>query len=161
MSTKLKIQSAENDILEVESDVACMSLFIKGLVEATSTNEVIPLTNVSTPILKKIIVYCQHHVNNPAGEICMPLKSRNLEENGVSEWDASYTDMEQDMLMEVILAANYLNIPTLLDLTCAKIATMIKDKKPEEIRKQFNIKNDFTPEEEAQIREENKWCEDL
>ena len=31
---------------------------------------------------------------------------------------------------------------------------------PEEIRKTFNIVNDFTPEEEAQVREENKWCEE-
>jgi hypothetical protein len=34
-------------------------------------------------------------------------------------------------------------------------------KTPEEIRRTFNIKNDFTPEEEAQVREENKWCEEL
>lgn len=32
---------------------------------------------------------------------------------------------------------------------------MIKGKTPEEIRKLFNIQNDFTPEEEAQIRKEN------
>lgn len=30
---------------------------------------------------------------------------------------------------------------------------MIKGKTPEEIRKTFNIKNDFTEEEEAQVRE--------
>ena len=61
---------------------------------------------------------------------------------------------------ELILAANYLDIKSLLDLTCAKVASMIKGKTPEEIRKQFNIGNDFSPEEEAQVREENKWCED-
>ena len=33
---------------------------------------------------------------------------------------------------------------------------MIKGKTPEEIRKQFNIVNDFTPEEEAQVCQENK-----
>jgi S-phase kinase-associated protein 1 len=63
-------------------------------------------------------------------------------------------------LFELILAANYLDIKALLDLTCTKVASMIKGKTPEEIRKQFNIVNDFTPEEEAQVREENKWCED-
>lgn len=35
---------------------------------------------------------------------------------------------------------------------------MIKGKQPEEIRKLFNIHNDFTPEEEAQIRRENVRC---
>ena len=37
---------------------------------------------------------------------------------------------------------------------------MIKGKTPEEIRKNFNIKNDFTEEEEAQVRKENQWCEE-
>lgn len=36
----------------------------------------------------------------------------------------------------------------------------LQGKTAEEIRKTFNIVNDFTPEEEAQVREENKWCED-
>jgi S-phase kinase-associated protein 1 len=53
-----------------------------------------------------------------------------------------------------------MDIKSLLDLTCAKVASMIKDKSPEEIRETFNITNDFTPEEEARVREENKWCEE-
>ncbi|KAK4490255.1 hypothetical protein RD792_000917 [Penstemon davidsonii] len=55
-------------------------------------------------------------------------------------------------------AANYLNIKTLLDLTCQTVADMIKGKTPEEIRKTFNIKNDFTPEEEEEVRRENQWA---
>lgn len=58
------------------------------------------------------------------------------------------------------MAANYLNIKSLLDLTCAKVASMIKGKSPEQIREMFGIENDFTPEEEEKIREENKWCEE-
>lgn len=36
-------------------------------------------------------------------------------------------------------------------MTCKTVANMIKGKTPEEIRKTFNIKNDFTEEEEAQV----------
>ena len=60
----------------------------------------------------------------------------------------------------MLQAANYLEIKGLLDLTCQTVANMIKDKSPEEIRKAFNIKNDFTPEEEEEIRRENSWAFD-
>ena len=37
---------------------------------------------------------------------------------------------------------------------------MIRGKTPDEIRKAFNIENDFTAEEEEQIRKENEWVEE-
>ena len=58
-------------------------------------------------------------------------------------------------------AANYLDIKSLLDLTCKTVADYIKQcKTPQEIRRRFNIKNDFTPEEEEEVRKENAWCEE-
>ena len=47
------------------------------------------------------------------------------------------------------MAANYLDIKSLLELACARVASMIKNKSVQEIRTFFNIENDFTPEEEA------------
>ncbi len=47
-----------------------------------------------------------------------------------------------------------------MDIGCNTVANMIKGKSPEEIRTTFNIVNDFTPEEEEQIRKENEWAED-
>ena len=37
------------------------------------------------------------------------------------------------------------------DVGCKTVANMIKGKSPEEIRKLFNIVNDFTPEEEVRF----------
>jgi S-phase kinase-associated protein 1 len=59
------------------------------------------------------------------------------------------------------LASNYLDIKPLLDLCCAKIASFIKNKTPEEIRVNLDIINDFSPEEEAQVRNENKWVDEV
>ncbi|KAL6211982.1 hypothetical protein ACLB2K_017205 [Fragaria x ananassa] len=57
-----------------------------------------------------------------------------------------------------IRAANFLDIKGLLDLTAQAVADMIKGKNAEEIREQFNIKNDYTPEEEEEVRRENQWA---
>ena len=96
-----------------------------------------------------MIDYCKYHKDNPAEEIQKPLKSTILVECGVSEWDAEYVNIDPEVLFEIVLAANYLDITSLLDLTCAKVASLITGKTTEEIRKQFNIVNDFTPEEEV------------
>ena len=160
MADTVKLRSSQGEVFEVEPEVACMSTLIKNMVDDSGTDEEIPLPNVKTAILVKVIDYCKYHNGSPAEEISKPLKSTDLTACGVSEWDAEYVNIEQEVLFELILAANYLDIKSLLDLTCAKVASMIKGKNTEEIRKQFNIVNDFTPEEEAQVREENRWCED-
>jgi hypothetical protein len=54
-----------------------------------------------------------------------PLRSATLSDI-VPEWDARFVEVEQEMLFELILAANYMDIKSLLDLTCAKVASMIK-----------------------------------
>eukprot|EP00450_Noctiluca_scintillans_P005353 CAMPEP_0194490252 /NCGR_PEP_ID=MMETSP0253-20130528/9534_1 /TAXON_ID=2966 /ORGANISM="Noctiluca scintillans" /LENGTH=214 /DNA_ID=CAMNT_0039330861 /DNA_START=33 /DNA_END=674 /DNA_ORIENTATION=+ len=156
----LKLKSSQGEVFEVEPEVACMSTLIKNMVDDSGTDEEIPLPNVKTAILSKVIDYCKYHKDNQPEEIQKPLRSTNLCDCGVSEWDSEYVNIEQEVLFELILAANYLDIKSLLDLSCAKVASMIKGKTTEEIRKQFNIVNDFTPEEEAQVREENRWCED-
>ena len=53
-----------------------------------------------------------------------------------------------------------MDIKSLLELTTAKVASLIKGKTIPETRKFFNIENDFTPEEEAQIMDENRWAEE-
>lgn len=155
---KLKLISAEGTTYEVEEQVACKSQLIKNMVEDAGTAEEIPLPNVKSEILEKVIEYCRHYKDSTPQEIEKPLKSSIMNEV-VPQWDAGFVDLEQDTLFELILAANYLDIKSLLDLSCAKVASMLKGKTAEEIRRQFNIENDFTPEEEAQVREENKWAE--
>eukprot|EP01016_Furgasonia_blochmanni_P011810 TRINITY_DN154_c0_g1_i6.p2 TRINITY_DN154_c0_g1~~TRINITY_DN154_c0_g1_i6.p2 ORF type:complete len:163 (+),score=59.82 TRINITY_DN154_c0_g1_i6:152-640(+) len=158
--TKVKLVSAEGETHEVDEEVAVKSLLVKNVIDDTGTDEEIPLPNVKSATLKKIIQYCEKYKNENPPEIEKPLKSANLAEI-VPKWDSDYIQIENlEELFDLILASNYLDIKSLLDLACAKVATLIKGRTPEEIRKTFNIVNDFTPEEEASIREENKWAEE-
>jgi S-phase kinase-associated protein 1 len=75
----------------------------------------------------------------------------------VSAWDAAFIDLPVKTLFDTILAANYLHIPDLLDLGCAKLASMLKNKSPEEIKETFGIELNTTEEEEEQIKKDNPW----
>lgn len=157
---KLVLVSKDEQQFQVARFVIQMSGLIKDMLEEAEENESpnIPIPNVESRALKKVIEYCDYHWNNKADEIEKPLKGKI--EDVICDFDRKFLEIDQELLIELIMAANYLNIKDLLDLTCAKVASMIKGKSPEEIRQMFNIENDFTPEEEEKIREENKWCEE-
>ena len=112
--------------------------------------EVVPLPNVNAAILKKVIQWATYHKDDPP----LPEDDENKEKrtDDICSRDADFLKVDQGTLFELILAANYLDIKGLLDVTCKTVANMIKGKTPEEIRKTFNIKNDFTQAEEEQVR---------
>eukprot|EP01100_Stratorugosa_tubuloviscum_P010890 TRINITY_DN474_c3_g1_i1.p1 TRINITY_DN474_c3_g1~~TRINITY_DN474_c3_g1_i1.p1 ORF type:complete len:157 (+),score=79.88 TRINITY_DN474_c3_g1_i1:171-641(+) len=152
----VKLVSSDEVEFEVEREIANKSQTIKNMLDDLGDNEAsIPLPNVAGKILSKVIEWCKYHKEHPTEE---NRDDRNTD--NISQWDQDFCKVDQTTLFELILAANYLDIKPLLDLTCKTVANMIKGKSPEEIRKTFNIKNDFTPEEEEQVRRENAWCED-
>lgn len=153
---KVKLTSSDGQLFEVLEEVANESMTVKNMIEDTGTDEVVPLPNVPGKILAKVIEYCKYHVEANKKVDDKPVKS----EDDIKQWDTEFVRVDQSTLFDLILAANYLNIKGLLDLTCQTVANMIKGKTPEEIRKTFNIKNDFTPEEEEEVRRENQWAFD-
>lgn len=157
--TKVKLIPEEGEAIEVEEDIAVMSVLVKSMIDDSGAEEDIPLPNVKKTTLDKVIEFCQHHKDEPLQEIEKPLKTNNIKDV-VSTWYGEFVDVKIEELYEIILAANYLDIKSLLELTCAAVAAMMKGKSIEEIRDLFNIENDFTAEEEEQIREENKWAEE-
>ncbi|KAK0580306.1 hypothetical protein LWI29_000526 [Acer saccharum] len=149
MTTKKKsllLRSSDGETFEVEEAVALQSQTIKLVFGDDCSNKEIPVHNVSSSILSKVIEYCKKHVDS--GD----------DDDDITAWDADFVKFDQETLFDLILAANYLHIKGLLDLTCQRVTDMIKGKSPEEIRCFFNIKNQFTSEEEEEVRRENQWA---
>ncbi|KAF4413067.1 E3 ubiquitin ligase complex SCF subunit scon-3 [Colletotrichum fructicola Nara gc5] len=161
---KIWVQSNDSITLPVDRVVAERSMLIKNMLEdvgddAISQENPIPIPNVNEAVLRKVIEWCEHHRNDPPVNADEENDARK-KTTEIEEWDQKFMQVDQEMLFEIILASNYLDIKPLLDVGCKTVANMIKGKSPEEIRKTFNITNDFTPEEEEQIRRENEWAED-
>jgi len=158
----IRLQSSDQELFTVDVQIARCSLTIKTMLEdlgmEEGEEEIIPLPNVNSAILRKVILWATHHKDD--APITEDDENKEKRTDDISSWDADFLKVDQGTLFELILAANYLDIKGLLDVTCKTVANMIKGKTPEEIRKTFNIKNDFNPAEEEQVRKENEWCEE-
>lgn len=127
----------------VDRRMALQSGTIQAMLEDDDTVTQFPVPNVNGRTLEYVVEYVSHHDAGGASE----------------EWDERFMDrLPQKDLFEVILAANYLNVRALLDCMCKRVAFMIRGKSPAEIRVLFDIRNDFTPEEEDELQRENQWA---
>ena len=153
----LTLISQEGAEFHLPKKIAFQSELVKTM--ATEGEDQIPLPSVNCRVLQKVIEFMTHQLEEPLAEIKKPIKSADMTEV-VPSWEAKFVDVDKDVLFEVITAANYMDIPSLMELSCAAVAALIKGKEVEEMREIFGIENDFTPEEEALIIAENKWAED-
>ncbi|ESQ30986.1 hypothetical protein EUTSA_v10012373mg, partial [Eutrema salsugineum] len=120
------------------------------------TTNVVQLENVESKTLSLVIEYCKKHVSS--------LSSSSSGDNKVEDlksWDADFMKTDQSTIFGLMIAAHNLNIQSLLLLGCETVVDMISEcKTPEEIRELLNLENNYTPEEEAEVRRENSWAFD-
>ncbi|XP_059624694.1 SKP1-like protein 1A [Cornus florida] len=138
----LLFPSSNGETFEVEKAVALELQTIKHMIEDDCADSVILLPCVTSKILPMIIEYCKKHIKTPMSED----KTSN---NALKTFDVDFIKaVDLTILFEFMLYAMYLDLKSLLDLTCQTGVDMMKDMTPEEIHKTFNIENDYTPEEE-------------
>ncbi|XP_010425101.1 PREDICTED: SKP1-like protein 16 [Camelina sativa] len=170
-SNKIVLTSSDGESFQVEEPVARKLQIIANMIEDDCADKAIPLSNVTGNILAMVIEYCKIHVDDKdsdsteatndseATEATNDKEATEAKEELVRTWDKEFMkSLDLETIFSVILAANYLNVKSLLDLTTQNVADYIKDKTPEEVRKIFNIENDFTQEEEEEVRKENAWA---
>ena len=140
-------------------EVAQQLGYVMLVTEDSGAYKEIELPCVNTKQLYKIAEFAEHYFIEPYDDIPKPLSTSNLREL-VPEWYVDFVDVKIEEVYDMILAANAIDFRAMLELTSAKIASLMKGKSIEEIRELFNIKDDFSPEDEQQISEENSWAEE-
>jgi len=126
---------------------AMMCNLVKSIIEGDSDAKTIEIKKVSSDILKLIVDYLVHHKGKTPAEIAKPIRSVKMEKIVEDEWDAKFINsLGKRTIFQIILGANYMDIKSLLHLGCAKIATMIKGKSPEEIKKILSDEDEMKDE---------------
>mmetsp|Transcript_38084 Transcript_38084/g.50187 ORF Transcript_38084/g.50187 Transcript_38084/m.50187 type:complete len:236 (+) Transcript_38084:120-827(+) len=156
----------DGDNFTVPRKVVEISELIRTMIDESLDEDAepqeIPLPNMKSNVLAKVIEFCKHYAVEKMAKIPEPIKYGLQVADVVQDWYGEFVDKldknhEYEMLFELILAANYLDIKPLLDITCATVGLMIMNKTPDQIRERFDIEEEFTPELYNQLLQENKW----
>jgi S-phase kinase-associated protein 1 len=162
---KCQLQCQSGKIFQVEVPIIQKSIIIKNMLEDLGIGkdetieveqEIIPLPNLSEACMEKMIEWCTKHKDDPPPpQVAEGEDDLAMFNDEISPEDQEFLKMEDSTLFDLILAANYLDIKGLLDLTTTHVAHLIVEARtPEGIRKRFNIKNDLTPEDLKKIEKE-------
>lgn len=107
---------------------------------STSAEDPLPLPNVSSEVLTKVLSFIRHHLlhDPPKGERFDDMEStpeaaqeaREAELRAPLEpWDAEFFRMNYHEFCEIILAAQFLQIEQLLQTACKAFALKLKGKR--------------------------------
>ena len=147
----VKLMSNDGKIFEVPDTILQKSILLKDLT-TDNEGEVITLKEVNEECLKRIIEYLYHYKDFEPKEIPKPFPE-NCDANFLrsilnDEWTFNYlNNLSIDKAIDMINAANYLQIDGLTNLLSAKLAYELSNCSVEEAKQKFQIEGDLTPEE--------------
>lgn len=132
----IELVSCDEEIFTLFKRASLMSDFVKTIVEGdedAGKDNPIQVKKVDKKVLEMIVEYLVYHDGKAPKEIQKPIRSVKMDKI-VSDWDSQFIDKDTSEVFKIILGANYMDIKPLLHLGCAKIATLIKGKTPDEIK---------------------------
>ena len=157
MESKIvKLKSKDNQIYEVSIDFLEKAKLISGIVEdASDEDDTIFLREIDEINLIRIIDYLVHYQKEEPKEIPKPFPERTddafLRSILNDDWTFDFLqNMTLDEGINLINAANYLEINGLINILAAKLAHEMCNCEVEEARKKFGIEGDMTEEEIAE-----------
>ena len=150
-----KLKSSDGEIFKVDKEVLDRSKILKELANDFPDEEAdLPINEVDSKNLKKIIEFMEHYKNSNPKEIPKPLPTHDLK-TILDDWDYNYINgLSLEELVDLVNGANYLDVTDLVKLVSAKIASEMLYGTVEEVRERFGIKSDMTEDE---LKEYNQF----
>ena len=139
-----------------------MSVLLQNMLEDLDGDysEPVPLPGVSSRYLKIIIQFCEmHNFKKAQTDLVFPLPSKNPSEFIKDAREVEFIlKFSEDELIELISATNFMHVPALFELCCAMIASDLKGKDFNQMKKKYGLDDvEFTPVDEEEILRQFPW----
>lgn len=129
MESLIKLSTSDGKEYQLEKSIICQSNLIKNMLQDLEMQDnTIPLPNITSSIMDIVVQYASMHIDDEPETT-----------NDISKADRTLMDVPHKILFDIVLAANYLDFPGLLDLGCRCIAEELKGKSIDEIQTVFVV----------------------
>merc|ERR1712087_429672 len=116
----LKSGGQQPKSFEISKKSAELSKFVTTILEGDSEATSIEVRQVPPETLSHVIDYLKHHKGAEPDALPCPVRLIHMAQIVSDKWDATWIDaFDKKTIFEVILAANYMDIKSLLHLGCA------------------------------------------
>ena len=135
-------------IFEVNDKILSLSKFLKDMIDNNrEIDKEITINQVNAKNLEKVIEYLKYHEKEKPKAIPKPIPNNDLK-SILSEWDYNFINpLSIEEAIDLINAANFLDIGDLMDLIEAKLAVEMMTGSVEEVREKFGIKPNLIEED--------------
>jgi len=161
---RVKLISNDGQVTEVSESMARRWITVQHMLDDVDPAELeggIPLPGIECRSLNKLVEFTLQYIQEPTDTTARETYHKSLsdkDKEAINAWnEAFFKGLGQNDVFDFILGVNFMDYKTGLDAACVYVAGTLKGKTPEEIRQMYNIKNDFTPEQEEKTRKGNNW----
>uniref|UniRef100_A0A1I8ASU7 Skp1-related protein n=1 Tax=Steinernema glaseri TaxID=37863 RepID=A0A1I8ASU7_9BILA len=136
----VKLQSKEGEVFEIKRGlIERQSVFFKNLFSDAKEDEVVPLDRFPSETVSTIVRWCEEHANAQIPSSEEELNNDRIVKQLTAD-EEKLLSMESGKLAELLKAAHFLEITTLLNAACKVVAKQIEALgNTEAIKKYLNL----------------------
>ena len=130
---------SNNEKIYLSKEAAIQSKLLETLINDLPEDDkpIFTFYNIKYEILKKIVDYLIYYNNNKHKEINRVVAIYDFESE-MSKWDIEYTNIDINIIIDLIYASNLLEINSLIELLTIKLDSIMMRKNPDLINKLTN-----------------------
>ena len=158
-SGPIVLKSSDEKTFTLEKKSAFISRLVSQALENDANATEVPIPGAKGAVLELVVQYMTHHAGTEPPIIEKPLRSKLMKDVCKDKWDAEFIDAignNRQQLYDLILAANYMDVKSLLHLGCAKVASLIKGQPLEKIKDILAVDQSANKKAEGEKKAETK-----
>ncbi|CAL9146739.1 unnamed protein product [Musa hybrid cultivar] len=177
---EITLRSSDGALLSADEFLAEQSAVVRRAINSNPADIAFNVPSVTESVLHLVIEFCKKQAEFTAEINVAAIAGKKAKgvivdsvdnttegkdaiavDNGMAaiekkrrDWEEDFLLVDHDVLYYLIMAADDLEIDSLRNLTCRKLADLTKNKSPEQIRGMLGIDDDFSEEEKREIKKE-------